>query len=287
MSNKAIISAGQMAGASRDKKENVLRILDLMKEAEKQGVDVVCFGELSLSPYFAIEPNREYLDIYFDNIPNDLTKEIFRFTEKNHLAIVLPYAETDGVHFFNTAAFIANGQIVGKYRKVHMPGAFLKPGEKLIGNYEKIYFATGNLGFPVYEMNGVKVGVQICYDRHFPEGYRCLTLKGAQVVFNPTALPDRGLAWRRVTWEPFLKVRAFENGIFVVGVNKAGIEGDIEFMGQSIVLSPIGGDVLAKAKTDQDELVTCEIDLDDINEARKILPWNRDRRPENYNLLIE
>ncbi len=276
-----------MAGASRDKKENVLRILDLMKEAEKQGVDVVCFGELSLSPYFAIEPNREYLDIYFDNIPNDLTKEIFRFTEKNHLAIVLPYAETDGVHFFNTAAFIANGQIVGKYRKVHMPGAFLKPGEKLIGNYEKIYFATGNLGFPVYEMNGVKVGVQICYDRHFPEGYRCLTLKGAQVVFNPTALPDRGLAWRRVTWEPFLKVRAFENGIFVVGVNKAGIEGDIEFMGQSIVLSPIGGDVLAKAKTDQDELVTCEIDLDDINEARKILPWNRDRRPENYNLLIE
>lgn len=276
-----------MAGASRDKKENVLRILDLMKEAEKQGVDVVCFGELSLSPYFAIEPNREYLDIYFDNIPNDLTKEIFRFTEKNHLAIVLPYAETDGVHFFNTAAFIANGQIVGKYRKVHMPGAFLKPGEKLIGNYEKIYFATGNLGFPVYEMNGVKVGVQICYDRHFPEGYRCLTLKGAQVVFNPTALPDRGLAWRRVTWEPFLKVRAFENGIFVVGVNKAGIEGDIEFMGQSIVLSPIGGDVLAKAKTDQDELVTCEIDLDDINEARKILPWNRDRRPENYNLLIK
>jgi len=282
MVNKVILAAGQLATASTVKKENIQRILHLMNEAEKQGVDVVCFGELSLTPYFAIEPNRDHLDNCFDTLPNELTTDIFKFTRNHHLAVILPYAEYDGVHYYNTAAFISNGRLIGQYRKMHMPGAFLKPGERLIGNYEKLYFTPGNLGFPVYEMNGVKVGVQICYDRHFPEGYRCLTLQGAQVVFNPTALPDRGLSWRRDTWELFLRVRAFENGIFVVGINKAGVESGIEFMGQSLVISPGGGEVLARAKTSEDELVVCEVDLDSINEARKALPWMRDRRPEAY-----
>lgn len=287
MSRKAIVCAGQMSTASTDKKENVLRILELMKEAEKNDCDVMCFGELAMSPYFAIEPNRDHLDTYFDNIPNDLTKDIFDFTRTNHLAIVLPYAEYDGVHYYNTAAFIKNGELIGKYRKMHMPGAFLKPGEPLIGNYEKIYFAPGNLGFPVFDLNGVKVGVQICYDRHFPEGYRCLSLQGAEVVFNPTALPDRGLAWRRDTWELFLRVRAFENSLFVVGVNKGGTESDIEFMGDSLIISPLGGTVIDRAKTSGDELVISEIDLDDIVEAKKRLPWIRDRRPRYYELINE
>jgi len=134
---------------------------------------------------------------------------------------------------------------------------------------------------------GVKLGVQICYDRHFPEGHRALALNGAQLVFNPTGLPYRGLEWRKTTWETFLRVRAFENQVFVVGVNKGGEENGLDFAGDSMVINPIGGVVIAKSQTKGDELVTVEINLYDIIEAKKILPIFRDRRPSEYRVLIE
>lgn len=232
MTQKIVISAAQMGPSSFingkvDKKENVSRILALLEKGIIENVKIICFPELSLTDYFAIRTDRNF-EGYFDQIPNELTKDFFILTQKYPISVILPYAEFDGVAYYNTAGVIHQGKLIGKYRKIHLPGAFAEPEDKL-GNFEKQYFTPGNLGYPVFDLQGVKVGVQICYDRNFPEGYRALALKGAQLIFNPTAFPYRGLEWRKVTWETFLRVRAFENQVFVAGVNKAGVENGLEF----------------------------------------------------------
>jgi predicted amidohydrolase len=290
MSNKILICAAQMGPSSFsngqvDKKGNVQRILALLEKAIQEKVKVICFPELSLTNYFAVRMNRNY-ESYFDQIPNELTRDIFSLTREKPISIILPYAEFDGVAYYNTAGVIQQGQLIGKYRKTHIPSAFVA-AEVGLGNFEKQYFAPGNLGYPVFDLQGVRVGIQICYDRHFPEGYRALALKGAQLVFNPTALPYRGLEWRKTTWETFLRVRSFENNLFVAGVNKGGMEEGLDFAGDTLFINPIGGVVMAKSKTKGDELVTVEIDPDDIIESKKILPVFRDRRPAEYFPLSE
>jgi len=290
MPNLARISAAQMGPSSFingrvDKKGNVQRILALLEKAIQDKVNIICFPELSLTDYFAVRMDRNY-EGYFDQIPNDLTKDIFALSREKSISVILPYAEFDGIAYYNTAGIIQEGQLVGKYRKAHIPSAFVAV-EVGLGNFEKQYFAPGNLGYPVFDLQGVKVGIQICYDRHFPEGYRALALKGAQLVFNPTALPYRGLEWRKTTWETFLRVRAFENNLFVAGVNKGGMESGLDFAGDTLVINPVGGVVMAKSQTKGDELVTVDIDLDDIIESKKILPVFRDRRPSEYISLTE
>jgi beta-ureidopropionase len=290
MGGKVIVSAGQMGPSSYgrngvEKEGNVNRIVCLIEEAIRRKSRLICFPELCLTDYFAVTATREY-EQYFESVPNELTRRIFDLSRDNGIAVILPYAESDGVTYYNTAAFIESGKIVGKYRKVHIPSAFVSE-EAGLGNFEKQYFTPGNLGFPVVEIGTVKAGVQICYDRHFPEGYRALAIQGAQVVFNPTALPYRGLEWRKRTWETFLRVRSFENQVFVVGVNKGGVENGLEFAGDSMIISPAGGEIIARAVSKGDELVTCEINLGDITEGKKILPIFRDRRPDQYKILIE
>jgi predicted amidohydrolase len=290
MSEKILISAAQMGPSSFsngqvDKKGNVQRILALLEKAIQDRVKIICFPELSLTNYFAVRMNRNY-EGYFDNLPNGLTQDIFSLGREKSISIILPYAEFDGVAYYNTAGVIQQGQLIGKYRKTHIPSAFVA-AEVGLGNFEKQYFAPGNLGYPVFDLQGVKVGIQICYDRHFPEGYRALALKGAQLVFNPTALPYRGLEWRKTTWETFLRVRAFENNLFVAGVNKGGMEEGLDFAGDTLIINPVGGVVMAKSQTKGDELVTVEIDLDDIIESKKILPVFRDRRAAEYIPLVE
>ena len=288
--SKVIVSAAQMGPCSFksdevDKKGNVARIVSLLEAAIKDKVKIVCFPELSLTNYFAVRSDRDYQK-FFDQLPNDLTKDIFALSKEHAFSVILPYAEFDGIAYYNTAGVIHHGELIGKYRKTHIPSAFVAP-EVGLGNFEKQYFTPGNLGYPVFDLDGVKVGIQICYDRHFPEGYRALTLQGAKVIFNPTALTYRGLEWRVTTWETFLRVRSFENQVFVVAVNKAGLESGIDFNGENMIINPVGGVVMAKSQTKADELVTAEIDLDDIIEAKKILPIFRDRRPSEYHILTE
>jgi predicted amidohydrolase len=145
-----------------------------------------------------------------------------------------------------------------------------------------MYFTPGDLGFPVFDVDGVRVGVQICYDRQFPEGYRCLALDGAQIIFTPTVLATHGNPARSEMWPLMLRARAIENGCFVVGVGKAGRENDTDHVGDSLLISPLGGRVLAKAQTEEDELVVADFDLDEVVEARRRLPFGRDRRPRDY-----
>ena len=274
MPDTIVIGAAQLGPSSFmddrvDKNKNVRRILALLEKALIEKVKIICFPELALTDYFAGRMEKSSFEYYFDQIPNDLTQEVFAFTKENPISVILPYAEFDGTSFYNTAGIIQNGQLIGKYRKLHLPGAFVDPERGLAINYEKQYFAIGDLGYPVFDLQGVKVGVQICYDRDFPEGFRSLALKGVQIVFVPSNVTFGGTKWRETTWETFLKVRAFENNVFVIGVNKGGIENGREYAGESLILSPIGGDVLAKSQTKGDELVVVDIDLNDIIKAKK------------------
>jgi predicted amidohydrolase len=178
------------------------------------------------------------------------------------------------------------GSIVGRYRKIHIPGAFPLPGRGALV-FEKLYFTPGDLGYPVMDLGFAKVGVQICSERNFPEGYRILALRGAEIIYTPTNLMRIGDVWTPDTWELVLRARAYENGCFVVGVNKTGHEGGLDFVGDSIVLSPKDGSVIARSTADTDDLLVVEIDLDDVTEARKRLPFMRDRQPWTYAPLIQ
>lgn len=279
---KIIVSAAQMGPSSNTKEDNVERIITLVSDAVKVNSHIVCFPELCLTPYFA--PINDYdFTKHFDMLPNDITKRLFKFLKDKDIYVILPYAEYDGFKYFNSSALIHRGEIKGKYRKVHLPGAFPNP-DKGVSGYEKVYFALGNLGFPVFDIGVAKIGIQICYDRFFPEGFRCLALNGAELIFNPTNAPK----WRgNISWTVLLPVRAVENGLFVIGVGKGGIENGKEYLGQSMIISPVDGIILASAKTEGDELVTQQIDLNDIKKARKNLPFWRDRMPFEYKKLVE
>jgi predicted amidohydrolase len=293
MSQKIIIAAAQLGPSAFrngrvDKAENAKRILALLNEAVQKKVKIICFSELAFTPYFPAHWDWDF-DQCFDQIPNELTQDIFSLTQQHPVSVLLPYGEFDGVAYYNTVGVIHDGQLIGKYRKIHIPSSFASKDKASEGpsNYEKQYFTPGNLGYPVFELHGVKVGIQICYDRFFPEGFRILALKGAQLIFNPNALPIIGIGWRVTTWEPLLQVRAFENNVFLVGINKAGDEKGLSFSGDSMILNAHGGSVIARSQTLDDELVVAEIDIDDIIEAKKSVPIFRDRRPVQYGLIAD
>jgi predicted amidohydrolase len=273
------VAAYQMYSNSPNISENTDRVLQGIRQAANQNISILSFPECALTPFFALE-NSSAFDRYFVSADSAFVQRICDECRQTGMGIILPIAESHNGNFYNSTLFIDEGQIVACYRKVHLPGAFI--GDTL-KNFEKAYFAPGDCGFPVVTMKGIKVGVQICYDRHFPEGYRALALKGAELVFNVTAAGTYGKPWRADTWELLIRARAFENNLFVFGVNKHGPEYDQIYFGDSMLVSPLGGAVIARADNlDTDELVSAEIDTADILQAYKRLPWRRDLRPELY-----
>lgn len=279
------VGAAQLGPSSSTKQENVKRMVRLMEAAADRAVNIVCYPELALTPYFAAENIRE-CEHHFDELPSPLTQPLFEAARRAGIALVLPYAERAGVRYFNTALVVdGTGAIVGKYRKMHLPSNF-HAGFSGSSSYEKMYFTPGDLGFPVFELGPVRVGLQLCYDRQFPEGFRCLALDGAQIIFTPTVLASHDNPERAEMWPLMLRARAIENGLFVVGVGKAGRENGIDYIGASLLISPLGGRILAQAETDDDELVIADLDLNEVTEARRRLPFGRDRRPRDYGRIV-
>jgi predicted amidohydrolase len=285
MARNVRIAAGQL-GPSGTKRENAERMCALLDRAHTARVQLVGFPELSLTPYFCLENTREY-EHYFEPLDNPYLEQILRHAKELGIAVIVPFAEIDGIRFFNSSVVVTQeGAIVGRYRKIHIPGAFPLPDRGALV-FEKLYFTPGDLGYPVMDLGFAKVGVQICYERNFPEGYRILALKGAEIIYTPTNLMRIGDVWTTDTWELVLRARAYENGCFVVGVNKSGHEGDLDYVGDSLVLSPKDGSVIARSAADADDLLVVEIDLDDVTEARKRLPFMRDRQPLTYGPLMQ
>ena len=249
------------------------------RDAAAQGAQVMCFQELFYGPYFCQVQDTEYYD-YAEAVPDGPTVTRFSALAKElGMVLVLPVYEREQAGFlYNTAAVVdADGTYLGKYRKHHIP--------QVKGFWEKFYFRPGNVGWPVFDTAVGKVGVYICYDRHFPEGWRALGLAGAEIVFNPSAT-SRGLS--NYLWRLEQPAAAAANMYFVGAINRVGIEplGDDDFYGTSYFADPRGQLVGEAASGHDEELVVRDLDLSLIEEVRNQWAFYRDRRPDAYDSLV-
>jgi beta-ureidopropionase len=251
-----------------------------LHQAADQGVQMLCFQELMTGPYFPPSQDTRWYDMA-EPVPGGPTIEwAQQWAKKLAMVLIVPvYEEEMPGLYYNTAAVIdADGQYLGKYRKTHLP--------QVAGFWEKFFFRPGNSGYPVFNTRYGKVGVYICYDRHFPEGARALGLAGAEIVFNPSATVA-GLS--ETLWNKEQVGHAIANGYFVAAINRVGTEAPWnigEFYGSSYVVSPFG-DMVAQASRDRDELLTTTVDLDQVRQARNLWQFYRDRRPDTYGALTQ
>ncbi|TFG34059.1 acyltransferase [Candidatus Thorarchaeota archaeon] len=248
-------------------------------EAKKLGVQILCFQELFFGPYFCAEQNARWYK-YAQPIPGPLTERMQKLAKHNNLVLIAPiYEEAMTGIYYNTAVVIdSDGSYLGKMRKMHIP--HLEPGF-----WEKFYFRPGNLGYPVFDTSVGKIGVYLCYDRHFPEGARLLGLNGAEIVFNPSATVA-GLSEHLWTIEQ--PAHAVANGYFIAAINRVGEElwKTGVFYGSSYIADP-RGQFVVRGSRNNEELVIGDIDLEMIREVRNIWQFYRDRRPESYGGLTE
>ena len=260
--------------------------ISMVRAAAADGAQIVCLQEIFSGPYFCAEQTARW-HCFAERVPNGPTVQLMISLAKElGVALVVPIYEVEEEAageekiFYNSAAVIGrDGSFLGTYRKAHIPHA-------APGFWEKYYFRPGNLGFPVFDLGCCKIGVYLCYDRHFPEGARVMGLNGAEVLFNPSAViagPNDFL------WKIEPPALAVANGFFVAAINRVGTEAPWnlgEFFGQSYFCNP-RGKILAEASRNQDEIITADLDLDLIAEVRRAWPFYRDRRPELYGDLVK
>ncbi|WEG17174.1 acyltransferase [Alkalihalophilus pseudofirmus] len=263
------------------KEKAIEKHIKLIREAKAKGAQIICLQEIFYGPYFCSEQKTKWYEVA-EEIPNGPTTRLFQDLAKElEIVIVLPIYEREGIAtYYNTAAVIdADGSYLGKYRKQHIPHVGV--GEEGYGFWEKYYFKPGNMGYPVFDTAYAKVGVYICYDRHFPEGARLLGLNGAEIVFNPSATVA-GLS--EYLWKLEQPAHAVANGYYLGAINRVGMEAPWnmgEFYGQSYLVNP-RGQMVAVASRDQDEVIIGEMDKKMIREVRDTWQFYRDRRPETY-----
>jgi len=251
----------------------------LLEAAGKAGVQVLCLQELFDGPYFCPSQDARWCDAA-EPVPGPTTEALAPLARKHRMAIVVPVFEREqaGVYYNTAAVLDADGSFLGKYRKNHIPHTS--------GFWEKYFFKPGNLGYPVFRTAYATIGVYICYDRHFPEGARILGLRGAEVVFNPSATVA-GLS--QYLWKLEQPAHAVANGYFMGCINRVGTEPPWNigrFYGTSYFVDP-RGKILAEGSQDRDELVVADLDLEQIEEVRRVWQFFRDRRPESYEHLAQ
>jgi beta-ureidopropionase len=248
------------------------------RQAAAQGAKVICFQELFYGPYFCQVQDPKFF-AYAESIPGPTTERFQALARELSLVMILPMYEREQAGLlYNTAAVIdADGRYLGKYRKTHIP--------QLPGFWEKFYFRPGNLGYPTFDTAIGRIGVYICYDRHFPEGWRALGLAGAQIVFNPSAT-SRGLS--SYLWQLEQPASAVANEYFIGAINRVGIEplGDDDFYGQSYFVDPEGKFVGDVGDAHNAELIVRDLDLGLLAEVRDRWAFYRDRRPDSYDGLV-
>ncbi|MCM3299693.1 nitrilase-related carbon-nitrogen hydrolase [Streptomyces pseudogriseolus] len=249
------------------------------REAARRGAKVIGFQEVFNAPYFCQVQDTEHYR-WAEEVPDGPTVRRMRdLARETGMVVVAPVFEVEqSGHYYNTAAVIdADGTYLGKYRKHHIP--------QVKGFWEKFYFRPGNLGWPVFDTAVGKVGVYICYDRHFPEGWRQLGLNGAQLVYNPSAT-HRGLS--AYLWQLEQPAAAVANEYFVAAINRVGVEeyGDNDFYGTSYFVDPRGQFVGDVASDSEEELVVRDLDFGLVDEVRQQWAFYRDRRPDAYEGLV-
>ena len=267
-------------GPEAIRKHMIDRHIPFIEEAGKKGVQILGLQEIFTTPYFCPAQSPEWYATA-EEVPGPTTELMATYAKKYNMVMVVPVYEREiaGV-YYNTAAVIdADGTYLGKYRKTHIPQ--VNPGF-----YEKYYFKPGNLGYPVFKTKYATVGVYICYDRHFPEGARLLSLHGAEIVFNPSATV-KGLS--QYLWKLEQPAHAVANGNFWACSNRVGSEAPWNighFYGTSYIVDP-RGNFVSTASDDKDELVVADCDMDMITETRNTWQFFRDRRPDAYGDLAK
>jgi N-carbamoylputrescine amidase len=262
-----------------DKDSMIEKHVEYARKAAQDGAQVMCFQELFYGPYFCQVQDPHWYSMT-EAIPDGSTTKLMQdLAKETSMVLIVPMYEEDGTGiYYNTAAVIdADGTYLGKYRKTHIP--------QVKGFWEKFYFRPGNIGYPVFNTAVGKVGVYICYDRHFPEGARMLGLNGAEIVFIPSAT-SRGLSQH--LWRIEQTSHAIANGYYVGTINRVGIEeelGDNDFYGQSYFCTPRGEFVGEVGDAYEEELLVRDLDLDLIQEVRQTWQFYRDRRPDIYDKL--
>jgi beta-ureidopropionase len=254
--------------------------IPLIESAGRQGVQVLCFQEVFNQPYFCPSQDTKWYRAA-EHIPDGHTTRLMReYAKKYAMVLVVPLYEEEmtGVYYNAAAVIDADGSYLGKYRKSHLP--------QVAGFWEKFFFKPGNLGYPMFQTAHCKLGVYICYDRHFPEGWRALALNGAEYVVNPSATVA-GLS--QYIWEIEQPAAAVANGYYVGAINRVGSEAPWNigtFYGSSYFVNP-RGKIVAQASADRDELLVADLDMDMVREVRDLWQFFRDRRPESYGSLAE
>jgi N-carbamoylputrescine amidase len=255
-----------------------------IRQAAKQGSQVVCLPELFRSPYFCQTEDHVHFDLA-EAVPGPTTERLGKLAAELKVSIVAPVFErrAAGVYHNSVAVLDADGTVVGHYRKMHIPDDPLY--------YEKFYFTPGDLGFRAFDTRYARVGTLICWDQWFPEGARLTALQGAAVLVYPTAIgwhpreKEEFGAAQSSAWQTVQRAHAISNGVYVAAVNRVGHEGPkdggIEFWGGSFVADPFG-QILAEASRDQDEVLVVECDLGKLEDTRRHWPFLRDRRIDAY-----
>jgi predicted amidohydrolase len=303
MTRNIIIGAAQLGPISRleSRSSAVNRMIKLMDEAKQQGVELIVFPELALTTFFPrwyIEDQVE-LDLFFETeMPNSETIPLFKKAAELSMGFYLGFAELikeNGKNrHFNTSILVDDkGSLIGKYRKIHLPGHFENEPDRAFQHLEKRYFETGNLGFPTFEAFGGQMGMCLCNDRRWPETFRMLGLQGAELVMlgynTPAHYPPVPEHDHLNDFHNHLVMQAgaYQNGTWVVGVAKAGNEENCDLIGGTCIIAPTG-EIVAECKTLGDELIVYQCDLDRCTEIKDgIFDFAQHREPENYKLITE
>jgi len=270
------------------KEVNVQKAEDLARQAAGNGAQIICFPELCTTIYFCFDRDPRWFAMA-EPIPGPSVDRLRHVARETGTVIVYPLYENDHGTLYNTAAVIgADGQLLGRYRKMSIPQILrtVNPGETAAD--ERFYFTPGDLGFPVFDTPfGIRIGVLICYDRHFPEAARVLGLQGAHLVLVPTATYRE---WIREVWEIELRAHAVANMCYVGGVNKVGLDvggpPDRHYFGTALFIDPRGA-VMCRAGDKQDEIVYADIDPRVCADVRELWGFFEFRRPDAYAPLLE
>ncbi|GAB5467849.1 MAG: N-carbamoyl-D-amino-acid hydrolase [Rhodospirillales bacterium] len=295
-----ILGVAQMGPVQRadSRADAVARMIALLDQAKARGCGFVVFPELALTTFFprwVFEPGEASLEAFFEEtLPGSETLPLFEAAAAAGIGFYLGYAEKFGTKRFNSSVLVDRaGRIVGKYRKVHLPGHAQPDPTRKGEHLEKRYFDVGDLGFPVYELDDARIGMAICNDRRWPETYRVMGLQGAELIalgYNtPTGLgePYQAAALANFHNRLTLQAGAYQNACWVAAAAKCGCEEGFDMIGQSMIVSP-NGEVVAMAATLEDELISARCDLAMARYAKQeIFNFQRHRRPEAYGLIVE
>ncbi len=268
-----IKTAGIQIRCSEDRVENISLATNLVNAAAEHGAKIICFPEMFHLPWFPHRKKKQAFDLA-EPLDGETITKMQEVAAKNKVTLICPIFEIDEGLFFNTAVIIGkSGKILGKYRKAHIPDIPLW--------HEKYYFEPGNTGFPVFEAEGMRFGVLICWDVFFPEPFRLLALAGAQMVFCPTASALES----HQRWETVIRAHAIANLTYIFRVNRVGEELEQNFYGASFCTNPYG-EMVCSSGDIANSIVLAEINPNECGEAKKNISFFSDRRPDLYGDLV-